>query len=173
MGIHTITPRALPRPRSLSPSPSKATAARAPSDRPEGSRSRESLDPRTRLAPWPAIVERLEQREVEVHRRDGETQDALENRVGTGLMALYRDTRTPESFEALYAFAQPAVQQWIRGLLHRGVAYLNPAELLQDPFVNLQNPENSALVSDLKDLENKVGQKWLTSYEQLNEDEER
>lgn len=46
-------------------------------------------------------------------------------------------------------------------------------QALQDPFFNLNTGQNAQLQRDLEDLEGKVGQKWLTSYEQLNEDEER
>ncbi len=90
-----------------------------------------------RLAAWPGVLRALVAREVDVTRAEGESADDYENRIGTALMALFRDTREPESFEALYAFARRAVQQWIRGLLHRGLGHLDPAELLQDTFVNV------------------------------------
>ena len=44
-------------------------------------------------------------------------------------------------------------------------------DALQDTFVNIKL--NPMLKKDLGDLESKIGQKWLTSYEQLNEEEER
>jgi RNA polymerase sigma-70 factor (ECF subfamily) len=94
-------------------------------------------DPTARLAPWPAVVENLARRRVDVRRREGESLDSLENRLGTGLMALYRDTRGPECFEALYALSGSSVQQWIRTLLQGGIPALDPAELLQDTFVNV------------------------------------
>jgi len=96
-----------------------------------------TLDPLARLAPWSGVLRELSRREVEVTREEGESLDEYENRVGTCLMALYRDLRTQECFEALYEFSHPAVGQWIRGLLHRGLAHLDPAELLQDTFVNV------------------------------------
>ena len=46
-------------------------------------------------------------------------------------------------------------------------------QALADPFVNIQLQRNQRLRADLEDLQAKVGQRWLTSYEQLNEDEER
>jgi len=98
---------------------------------------REPADPFARLVHWPAVRRLLGTDEAELERRLDETVDVYENRVGTRLMALYRDTRDAECFEALYAFARPAVQQWIRGLLHRGLAHLDPAELVQDTFVNV------------------------------------
>lgn len=89
------------------------------------------------LAAWPGVRAALRARGTILGRLDDEDADAHENRLGTQLMALYRDSRTPESFEALYAFARPSVQRWIQGLLHRGLAHLDPAELLQDTFVNV------------------------------------
>jgi RNA polymerase sigma factor (sigma-70 family) len=85
----------------------------------------------------PSVEHQLHQRGVELQPIEGERADGFENRMGTALMALFRDTRAPEAFEALYAFARPAVQQWIRGLLHRGLSHLDPNELLQDTFVNV------------------------------------
>lgn len=46
-------------------------------------------------------------------------------------------------------------------------------QALSDPFFNISFGANSRLKQDLEDLEVKVGQKWLTSYEQLSYDEER
>ena len=92
-------------------------------------------DPLERLQPWPHVLRELPGSGLA--RRDGESVEEFENRVGTRLMAFYRDTRRSDCFEALYAFARPAVNHWIRGLLHRGLAHLDPAELLQDTFVNV------------------------------------
>lgn len=94
-------------------------------------------DPLGRLRPWPSVRQALTQRGVVLSPLPGEDAEELENRVGTLLMGLFRDERTGESFDALYHFARPAVLQWIRGLLHRGLAHLDPAELLQDTFVNV------------------------------------
>jgi RNA polymerase sigma factor (sigma-70 family) len=98
--------------------------------RPEGSC-------RARLDAWPGVQSLLGARRVRLTPLPGESPEALENRVGTALMVLWRDVRSPESFEALYAFAEPAVLQWIRGLLHSGTLHLDPRELLQDTFVNV------------------------------------
>ena len=109
---------------------------------PTASGASDAPDPLARLHPWPTVLRRLGEGGRGVLRRGvarepGESLDAYENRLGTRLMALYRDTRSAECFEALYAFARPAVLQWIRGLLHRGLGHLDPAELLQDTFVNV------------------------------------
>ena len=95
------------------------------------------LDSLARLASWPGVLQALVGRGVDVARGEAESVDDYENRIGTALMALFRDTRQSEPFEALYSFARGAVQQWIRGLLHRGHSHLDPAELLQDTFVNV------------------------------------
>ena len=52
-------------------------------------------------------------------------------------MALYRDTRDASAFEALYSFTRHSVQHWILSLLGREPANLDPAEILQDTFVNV------------------------------------
>ena len=94
-------------------------------------------DPLARLAPWPGVLRLLVLAGFDPDPGEEESRDDFENRVGTRLMSLYRDTRSPDAFEALYAFARPSVQLWIRGLLSRGRSHLDAAELLQDTFVNV------------------------------------
>jgi len=89
------------------------------------------------LAAWPTILDQLSQRQTVVGRLPGEDQDAFENRVGTALMALFRDTRDARCFEALYAFAGTGVLTWIRTLIAKEVRHLDPNEVLQDTFVNV------------------------------------
>ncbi len=98
--------------------------------------ARSSAGPFERLASWPGVLAALEERGIRAAARDAAAEE-LENRVGTELMALYRDTRSPEAFAALYAFAEPAVLRWIRSLVRRGMGHLDPVELLQDTFVNV------------------------------------
>lgn len=95
------------------------------------------IEPETRLAGWPGVSAQLRRRGVALDRREGESPDEYENRIGTRLMALYRDSRESDCFEALYTFARPAVLHWIRSLLSRGLGHLDPTELLQDTFVNV------------------------------------
>lgn len=104
---------------------------------PRSARISDPGEPLGRLAPWSAVLRTLEDRGVRLAPLPEEDAEAVENRIGTRLMALFRDERTEESFEALYAFSRPAVLHWIRGLLHRGLSHLDPAELLQDTFVNV------------------------------------
>jgi RNA polymerase sigma factor (sigma-70 family) len=85
----------------------------------------------------PGLLAALERRGVTHQPRRGECRDAYENRISTALMALYRDTRDPAVFEALYSFSRPSVEQWIGSLLSRDLANLDPAEILQDTYVNV------------------------------------
>jgi RNA polymerase sigma factor (sigma-70 family) len=52
-------------------------------------------------------------------------------------MALFRDTRDAEFFEALYARTGGAVLEWLRRLLAQQRCGLDPLEVLQDTFVNV------------------------------------
>lgn len=90
-----------------------------------------------RLEPYPLVRQRLSQRGIIARFGPGESERDFENRLGTELMALYRDTRCEECFEALYAFAQPAVLVWIQSLVRRGQEHLDASDLLQDTFVNV------------------------------------
>ena len=89
------------------------------------------------LSRFPVISAQLHERGVSLVGTEGESQEAFENRLTTQLMALYRDTRSERSFEALYAVSETSVLQWIRRLLARGNAHLDPVEMLQDTFVNV------------------------------------
>lgn len=90
-----------------------------------------------RLDPYPLVREQLAQRGIVARFGPGESERDFENRLGTELMALYRDTRDEDCFEALYAFAQPAVLVWIQSLVRRGQEHLDATDLLQDTFVNV------------------------------------
>lgn len=79
----------------------------------------------------------LRTRGVELGPSGDESDEAVDNRIGTELMALYRDTRNRRSFEALYAVSESSVLTWIRSLLARSGGELDPVELLQDTFVNV------------------------------------
>ena len=93
-----------------------------------------------RLEAWPQLMGRL-RAGAPGHElcalRSGASADELENEVGTRLMALYRDTRSEELFEALYCFSRASILRWIQSLLRKGSGQLDPVELLQDTFVNV------------------------------------
>lgn len=93
-----------------------------------------------RLQAWPPFLERMRAGVpgYELHGlSSGADADELENEIGTRLMALYRDTRSEELFEALYCFSRDSVLRWIQSLLRKGSGQLDPVELLQDTFVNV------------------------------------
>jgi RNA polymerase sigma-70 factor (ECF subfamily) len=69
--------------------------------------------------------------------RGGESAQDRAARIDTALMALYRDTGSREAFEALYRHARGPVLEWIQALLRRGSRRLDPADLVQDTFVNV------------------------------------
>src|SRR5262245_640462 len=86
---------------------------------------------------WPRAARELQRRGISTQREERESGEEYEGRGSTALMALYRDTRDADAFAALYSFAGPGVLQWIRSLLGRELAHLDPAEILQDTFVNV------------------------------------
>jgi len=86
---------------------------------------------------WPEVAAELRCRAVAPEPGAAEDRDAYENRIGTALMGLFRDGRDAQVFEALYGCTGPGVLQWIRSLLGRELSHLDPAELLQDTFVNV------------------------------------
>ena len=52
-------------------------------------------------------------------------------------MAHYRDTREAHAFEEIYSLTRASVFAWIKSLLGRELAHLDPSELLQDTFINV------------------------------------
>lgn len=58
-------------------------------------------------------------------------------RLATELMAVFRDTRREDAFEALYRLARADVLRSVQVALRRHRAELDPRELLQDTFVNV------------------------------------
>lgn len=86
---------------------------------------------------WPEVAARLREQGTAPEPQGGECVEAYGNRIGTALMTLYRDSRDPSAFDALHALAGPGVLQWIRSLVGRELVSLDPAEILQDTFVNV------------------------------------
>src|SRR5690349_92318 len=66
-----------------------------------------------------------------------ESRETFSDRIDTAVMALFRDTRDGEFFEALYSRTGGAVHEWLRRLLAQQRCGLDPQELLQDTFVNV------------------------------------
>ena len=59
----------------------------------------------------PRVLRSLRRRGVLLSPRDGETRETYQARMETALMALFRDRRGEEEFEALYEYSRPAVLQ--------------------------------------------------------------
>jgi DNA-directed RNA polymerase specialized sigma24 family protein len=67
----------------------------------------------------------------------GESDDQYHARVETRLMALFRDVRGEEEFEALYRFSEPSIRRFVLMSLGSRAGRLDPQELVQDVFVNI------------------------------------
>lgn len=97
----------------------------------------ELLSAAQRLLPFRCGLAALDPLGFEPEPREEESEAGYENRLGTRLMAIYRDTRDAQAFEALHALTQASVQRWIAGLLRRAPAAIDLRELVQDTFVNV------------------------------------
>lgn len=91
---------------------------------------------RPRLPVSVPVLRRLRAREVDLEPRPDETADVFEARMETALMALFRDERIEEHFQALYDYARGALLDWILGLCSDRGRSADPLEVLQDAFVN-------------------------------------
>ena len=89
------------------------------------------------LGPYPEVVKRLKKRKARLSSKPGEDRNGLENHIASQLMALFRDDRDPEAFEALHAFTQTAVYEWVLGLLRGSNGTLDAREILQDTYINV------------------------------------
>ena len=114
-----------------------ALARLLPSARPVLSLQAHALVAR-RLPPNVTILGQLRERGVSLEPRPGEDVREFEARMETGLMALYRDSRSEQVFQILYEYARPDLLSWIEGLPgRRGTLGGDPLEVLQDTFVNI------------------------------------
>ena len=93
--------------------------------------------PERLLGTFPSVLAALEQRGVSIERAEREASDAHLDRLGTELMALFRDTRGQRAYEALYALTSTSVLAWIRRMVRTIRCAQDPFELLQDTFVNV------------------------------------
>jgi RNA polymerase sigma factor (sigma-70 family) len=92
---------------------------------------------------YPEVLARLKSRGVRLTPKEGEDQNSLENHIASQLMALFRDDRDAESFEALHAFTQRAVHDWVLGLLRGSKGVLDAREVMQDAYINVYKYANS------------------------------
>ena len=85
----------------------------------------------------PGIEQLLHARGIPLGPRPDEAVEEYRDRIDTALMALWRDTGQEAVFEALYTHARERVLAWLRWLARGAGARSDPAELLQDTFVNV------------------------------------
>lgn len=85
----------------------------------------------------PRVSEALERRGVQLARARNEPPERHGDRLATELMALYRDTRETGAYEALYELSRDGVLAWIRRMTRSLRCPADPADLLQDTFVNV------------------------------------
>lgn len=89
------------------------------------------------LQPYPDILTSLTKSGARLTPEKGEDRNGLENHIASQLMALFRDTGESEAFEALHAFTQNAVYEWVLSLLRGSNGMLDAREILQDTFINV------------------------------------
>lgn len=90
-----------------------------------------------RLPRNPRVRAALSTRGVSLEPAADETPELFDARLETALMALFRDTRGGEEFEALYEASQPSVLRLILRCSSGHGGRLDPHELTQDVFVNV------------------------------------
>ena len=89
------------------------------------------------LSASPRIRQALQRRGIELEVMAGEGSEGHQARLETALMALFRDTRGSEEFEALYELAAPEILRRLGRGLHGLGSRFDPLELCQDTFVNI------------------------------------
>lgn len=85
----------------------------------------------------PAARECLIQRGVDIQPEPGESPDATASRLETQLMLAFQESGTSDDFEALYEHARGPLLIWIASLSAGRRSSADPAELMQDTFVNI------------------------------------
>lgn len=104
--------------------------------RPTPARSQAEFPERI-LDGFPTVRRALERRGVVLARAEREGPETHADRLGTELMALFRDTQGQRAYEALYALTSTSVLAWIRRMVRTLGCAVDPTELLQDTFVNV------------------------------------
>lgn len=93
------------------------------------------LPPALPKNPW--TVRRLAERGVDLPPRPGEEPEQHAARLETALMALFRDDRDDQAFQALYELARAPLAQWIAGLAGSRLPVQDVEHFVQDTFVNV------------------------------------
>jgi len=84
-----------------------------------------------------SALQRLRQRGVDIELSAGESPEDHAARLETELMLAFRESGTSEDFQALYDHARGPLLLWAAALASGRRVGLEPAELLQDTFVNV------------------------------------
>lgn len=95
------------------------------------------VSPSAQAPESPSIPLRVSALGVDPSPRPGESMAARLDRVDTELMVAFRDSGSPEVFEELHRHARARVLQWLRVLVRQRGSRVDPAELVQDTFVNV------------------------------------
>ena len=91
----------------------------------------------TLLEPYPDVIRRLRKAGARLTPKEGEDKSSLDNHIASQLMALFRESRDAEAFEALHAFTQTSVYEWVLGLLRGSNGSLDAKEIMQDAYINV------------------------------------
>lgn len=89
------------------------------------------------LAGHPALTRRLTRRGVDCTRAAGESEDHRSSRLETAVMALFRDRGGDDAFEVLHSLSCGVLLRSITFGLRGTAVGVDPAEVLQDTFVNI------------------------------------
>lgn len=96
-----------------------------------------ALPPAPALPKNPWTLRRLVERGVVLEALPGEEPEFHVARLETALMALFRDERGEQAFQALHELAQPALAVWIAGLAGGRIGAQDVDHVVQDTFVNI------------------------------------
>jgi len=99
--------------------------------------SKPGSNPLTRPEFSPEIQRALSTRGVALEPESGKRPESQERELETALMAIFRDTGSNVAFEALYRCSHRAMLGWIVHILASRGQGGDPAELMQDTYVNV------------------------------------
>jgi RNA polymerase sigma factor (sigma-70 family) len=104
---------------------------------PRASITTQSFSKGPRIPRNPSIRKKLTARGVTLALRTDENHETFEARIETCLMALFRDDRGEEEFNALYDYSSAGLQVQVSRQLAGSRGRLDPKEVCQDVFVNV------------------------------------
>jgi DNA-directed RNA polymerase specialized sigma24 family protein len=96
-----------------------------------------SLPEPLRLPLNASVLRRLRNRGVSLKLEEDEDEKHFESRIETALMALFRDERDENAFQALYDYSRGQLLVWVQNLIGPRRREPDPLEVLQDAYVNI------------------------------------